>query len=245
MKTIQIPMNLNDLYIQTKVRAGDIREFERLFMKYHEPLCRHANKILNDMDTAEDLVQEFFYNFWKNRESFTLKFSLNAYLHQSIRNNALHYTQHLAVRKNYSGKVLREFSDMMPANLQTDVDLKELETLELWIDKLYGEVIFKVEWRPDSDPCWRLWREWKECEPRTSCEAPEDVCYPLTQCREGFRATMTLPKPPTSCGSNTGRPAHIGYQHQLRLTIKGWARLRGLLVHATKRERELFKNLVP
>ena len=127
MKTIQIPMNLNDLYIQTKVRAGDIREFERLFMKYHEPLCRHANKILNDMDTAEDLVQEFFYNFWKNRESFTLKFSLNAYLHQSIRNNALHYTQHLAVRKNYSGKVLREFSDMMPANLQTDVDLKELE----------------------------------------------------------------------------------------------------------------------
>ena len=127
----------------------------------------------------------------------------------------------------------------------TEFDLKELETLELWIDKLYGEVIFKVEWRPDSDPCWRLWREWKECEPRTSCEAPEDVCYPLTQCREGFRATMTLPKPPTSCGSNTGRPAHIGYQHQLRLTIKGWARLRGLLVHATKRERELFKNLVP
>lgn len=127
MKTIQIPMNLNDLYIQTKIRAGDIREFERLFMKYHEPLCRHANKILNDMDTAEDLVQEFFYSFWKNRESFTLKFSLNAYLHQSIRNNALHYTEHLAVRKNYAGKVFREFSDMMPANLQTDVDLKELE----------------------------------------------------------------------------------------------------------------------
>jgi len=127
VKTIQIPMNLNDLYIQTKIRAGDIREFERLFMKYHEPLCRHANKILNDMDTAEDLVQEFFYSFWKNRESFTLKFSLNAYLHQSIRNNALHYTEHLAVRKNYAGKVFREFSDMMPANLQTDVDLKELE----------------------------------------------------------------------------------------------------------------------
>ena len=120
-------MNLTDFYIQKKIQGGDIREFERLFMKYHEPLCRHANKILNDMDTAEDLVQEFFYNFWKNRESFTLKFSLNAYLHQSIRNNALHYTQHLAVRKNYSGKVLREFSDMMPANLQTDVDLKELE----------------------------------------------------------------------------------------------------------------------
>jgi RNA polymerase sigma-70 factor (ECF subfamily) len=120
-------MNLNDLYIQKKIQAGDIREFERLFMKYYDPLCHHAGKILNDMDTAEDVVQEFFYHFWKDRESFTLKFSLNAYLYQSIRNNALHYIEHLAIRKNYAEKVLTEFQDMMPAYLQTDVDLNELD----------------------------------------------------------------------------------------------------------------------
>ncbi len=120
-------MNLNDLYIQQKIRAGDIREFERLFMQYYEPLCRHAGKILNDMDTAEDVVQEFFYNFWKDRESAGLKFSLNAYLYRSVRNNALHYLDHLAIRKNYAEKALCEFREMVPANLQTELDLNELD----------------------------------------------------------------------------------------------------------------------
>ena len=63
-------MNLVDLYIQKKIRGGDIREFERLFMKYYEPLCHHADNILKDIDTAEDLVQEFFYPIWKNREIY-------------------------------------------------------------------------------------------------------------------------------------------------------------------------------
>jgi len=120
-------MNLFDLHIQKKILAGDIREFERLFMKYYDPLCHHAGKILNDMDAAEDLVQEFFYKFWKNRESFALKLSLNAYLYQSIRNNALHQIGHLAIRKNYAEKVLREFREDVPANLQADLDLDELD----------------------------------------------------------------------------------------------------------------------
>jgi RNA polymerase sigma-70 factor, ECF subfamily len=123
---LQIPMNLTDFYIQKKIQDGDIREFERLFTKYYEPLCHHADKILNDMDTSEDVVQEFFYQFWKNRETITPKFSLNAYLYQSIRNNALHYLGHLAIRKRYAEQVFNEFQDTMPAHLQTDVELNDL-----------------------------------------------------------------------------------------------------------------------
>jgi len=119
-------MSLSDIYLQSKIRGGDIGEFERLFEKYYGPLCHHADKILKDMDTAEDLVQEFFYHFWKNRETFSLKLSLNAYLYQSIRNNALHYLGHLAVRKNYAEKVFSEFQDTMPAHLQTDLELNDL-----------------------------------------------------------------------------------------------------------------------
>ncbi|MCX6282456.1 MAG: RNA polymerase sigma-70 factor [Bacteroidetes bacterium] len=120
-------MNLTGLYIQKKIQGGDIREFERLFMRYYEPLCQHAGKILNDTNTAEDVVQEFFYQFWKNRKTFTPKFSLNAYLYQSIRNNSLHYLEHLAVRKRYAEQVLSEFQDTIPAHLQTEVDLSELD----------------------------------------------------------------------------------------------------------------------
>ncbi len=120
-------MNLNDFYTQKKIQGGDIREFERLFVKYYEPLCLHANTILKDMDTAEDIVQEFFYNFWKNRSAFSPKLSLNAYLYHSIRNNALHYLGHLAVRQTYMQQAFNENRDSASAGENRDVEMKELD----------------------------------------------------------------------------------------------------------------------
>jgi RNA polymerase sigma-70 factor (ECF subfamily) len=122
-------MNLTDLFIQKKIQGGDIREFERLFTKYYGPLCNHAEKILKDMDAAEDLVQEFFYQFWKNRETFSPKLSLNAYLYQSIRNNALHYLEHLAVRKRYAEQVFSEAQNLEPFQLQSDVELTDMSKI--------------------------------------------------------------------------------------------------------------------
>ena len=78
------------------------------------------------MDTAEDIVQDFFYNFWKNRESFSLKLSLNAYLYQAIRNNSLHYLQHIAITQSYARQLKNEYHDAMPAENQEDVELQEL-----------------------------------------------------------------------------------------------------------------------
>jgi len=122
-------MNLTDFYIQRKIQDGDIREFERLFEKYYGPLCHHADKILKDMNTAEDLVQEFFYHFWKNRESFSPKLSLNAYLYRSIHNNALHHLEHLAIRKSYAEHISSEFQNTVPALVQADIELNDLGNL--------------------------------------------------------------------------------------------------------------------
>lgn len=119
-------MDLNDFYIQRKIQGGDIKEFERLFTKYYEPLCRFANTFLKDMDTAKDIVQEFFYGFWKNRISFTLKLSLNSYLYQSIRNNALHYLQHIAVRQKYAEALKNETQDTFFVSQPDEIGYREL-----------------------------------------------------------------------------------------------------------------------
>lgn len=119
-------MNLNDFYIQKKIQGGDIEVFEQLFVKYYEPLCHHADKILRDMYTAEDIVQEFFYNFWKNRKTFSPKLSLNAYLYQSIRNNALRHMEHQTVKQSYAQQVFNDYQDVMAAGNQEDVELQEL-----------------------------------------------------------------------------------------------------------------------
>jgi len=40
-----------------------------------------------------------------------------------------------------------------------------------------------------------------------------------------------------------GRPGNVGYQMQPRLTVKGFCRVRGLLLHAEQVERKLYTNL--
>lgn len=126
-----------------------------------------------------------------------------------------------------------------------EFELKRLIGAELWVDKLLGDVEFTMEWRPDSDPCWKHWKRWRQCSAKNSCEdVANPICYPVTPNRESFRATMTLPVPPNNCEAVTGRPAHIGYQFQPRLTVKGWCRIRGMMLHAVDVDRKLYQSLV-
>lgn len=101
-------MNLLDLVTYKRIQQGDIKEFEKLFRKYYQPLCLFANKFLRDMDSAEEIVQELFYNLWKNKESISITSSIKAYLYQSVRNNSLKYIEHLAVKERYSNEVKRQ-----------------------------------------------------------------------------------------------------------------------------------------
>lgn len=122
-------MSLFDLGLQKKIQSGDIREFERLFNRYYKPLCKYAFTIITDMDTAEDIVQEFFYSFWKNRESFTPKLSLNAYLYKSIYNNSLHYLEHRTIKLRYADQVLTENRDEMPAEQFSKIEMLDLQKI--------------------------------------------------------------------------------------------------------------------
>lgn len=126
-----------------------------------------------------------------------------------------------------------------------EFDLKKLVALELSIDRLYGTVEFQVEWRPDGATCWNFWHAWKECSPRNSAEDPVNpITYPLTEYGQCYRSTMTLPRPPDKCAPcSTGRPANIGYQFQFRITIKGFCRIRSMLAHAEKVERQTYANI--
>ncbi len=126
-------------------------------------------------------------------------------------------------------------------------DLKELDTLELWIDRLFGTVEFIVEFRPDQHPCWEYWFAWQACAPRNNCEligAPLLCPYPTQTFRQQYRAMMVLPKPPTTCEIQNARPINIGYQFQFRIFVKGFARIRGIMVHAYPRMKAPYERIV-
>lgn len=137
------------------------------------------------------------------------------------------------------------YAEFPAFNWGDNMRLKELVSSELWVDRIYGEVVFKLDYRPDGDPCWYPWHEWKKCSSRNSCEDVHNpVCYPLIEHGEAFDPGMTLPKPPLICDPISKQPTNLGFQFQCRLTVHGFCRIRGLYLYAMPRPTQLYRRKV-
>jgi len=64
-------------------------------------LCGYARKYLDDVDQAEEIVQEMFFNFWQKKEKLEITTSVEAYLFRSVRNSCLNYLKHLKIREEH------------------------------------------------------------------------------------------------------------------------------------------------
>ena len=127
-----------------------------------------------------------------------------------------------------------------------EFSLKKLVSAELWIDKLFGTVLYQVDYRPDGQSCWFPWSKFELCTAKNTCEDVHDPsgCGPYPQAlRESFRQTITLPKPPPVCEPVMGKPSNIAHQFQMRITIKGWCRIRGVLLKAEHVEQKLYDSM--
>lgn len=139
-------MKLTEMYVQKKIQGGDIREFELLFNKYYTPLCFHAFQYTHDMDVAEDIVQEFFYNFWKNHQTIAIKLSLQSYLYQSVRLNAIQYMQRKSVHMMQNADFVNEVSNE-GTDASSRFELQELtDAIKSTLQKLphRAALIFKM-----------------------------------------------------------------------------------------------------
>jgi RNA polymerase sigma-70 factor (ECF subfamily) len=95
------------------IRTGDEKVFEKLFKDHYPVLCGYAKKYINDIDQAEEIVQDMFFNFWQKRDKMEINISVEAYLFRSVRNSCLNYLKHLKVREEH--------------RLATNIELKRKE----------------------------------------------------------------------------------------------------------------------
>ncbi|HAF31248.1 MAG TPA: RNA polymerase sigma-70 factor [Bacteroidales bacterium] len=82
-------MNFSEEKIFKQIKEGDIKQFEVLFKEYYEKLCQFGVKYVKNIEQSEEVVQDTFYNIWKNRNTLTIKTSIKAYLYTAVRNNCL------------------------------------------------------------------------------------------------------------------------------------------------------------
>jgi RNA polymerase sigma-70 factor, ECF subfamily len=120
-----------------EIKKSNIAIFEKVFREYYSPLTLYVNGILKDSDLAEEIVQDFFYNFWKNREQLDVHTSIKSYLFQSVRNRALKHLRHENVKQKYASKVLDSADDKLNVTGLSVYELKELEEkINKVLDKL-------------------------------------------------------------------------------------------------------------
>jgi len=114
-----------DLLIFKKIKDGDIGAFETLFRSYYEPLCRYAYQFVENLETAEEIVQDLFYVIWKERNNLQIFTSVNGYLYRSVKNKSLQHIEKLTVRDKYQ----KMYDDN--SVVETFTPLEELEYKEL------------------------------------------------------------------------------------------------------------------
>jgi RNA polymerase sigma-70 factor (ECF subfamily) len=117
-------VSVQTVHIVEQIKAGDKAALEELFKDYYEPLCGFANTFTKDIDDAEDVVQEMFFQFWAKREKLNITGAVKSYLYSAVRNACLNKIKHL--------KVVREHEHYDAANDSNSIGVdEELEYSEL------------------------------------------------------------------------------------------------------------------
>lgn len=86
-------MTLIEKELIQALKNGHQKTFELVFKTYYKRLCTYAFDYTKQLETAEDLVKDFFLNFWFNREKLEIKTSLSGYLFRSVHNLCINYLE--------------------------------------------------------------------------------------------------------------------------------------------------------
>jgi RNA polymerase sigma-70 factor (ECF subfamily) len=88
-----------------KVKKGDRKAFENLFLDFYESLCQFAWRFTHSQHVSEELVQEVFLNVWQSKERLDPQREIKSYLYQSVKNKALNYIKHQELASEYNQKI--------------------------------------------------------------------------------------------------------------------------------------------
>ncbi len=83
------------------IAEDDEIAFEGLFKSYFAELCLYATRFVADIENAEEIVQEIFFNIWSNRTKLNINISIKAYLYATVRNTCLNAIKHKKVENKY------------------------------------------------------------------------------------------------------------------------------------------------
>lgn len=113
----------------------DKSSFKNLFELHYSPLCNFAYRITDDIDQAEDIVQDIFVKVWNDPDLLDGNKNINSYLYSMVRNRALEVIR----RENISQKINRQLEYIQNNAATTNVEEDEIEKL-LLVEQIYVSI---------------------------------------------------------------------------------------------------------
>ena len=87
-----------DIELVSKIRDGNSAAFKQLFTAYCKPLVYFTRRLVNDLEAAENIVQDIFLWVWQNREKLNPSQNIKSFLFTSAKNRGLNYIRHENVK---------------------------------------------------------------------------------------------------------------------------------------------------
>jgi len=119
---------LDDVTLADNIKNDDENAFRILFDRYYKKLLDYAATFTNDLQEAEDIVQQTFITLWTNRKKINTTKSIKSYLYKITYNSYIDTYRKQKHRDNFFDEIKeRALSD----RINDDDDLVEQRILKL------------------------------------------------------------------------------------------------------------------
>ncbi|MDE7150642.1 MAG: RNA polymerase sigma-70 factor, partial [Candidatus Amulumruptor sp.] len=105
------------------MELSDIKLMERLFYSHYKALRAYAFRFVNDLDAAEDIVQDAFMGLWENRDNIDDRTRMKSYLFRSVYNRSINY---LSSKKVSNEEPLEQMIDQINLSAKSDSNQEDL-----------------------------------------------------------------------------------------------------------------------
>lgn len=93
----------SDAELAQRIRDGDTEALDALMERYWVALTTYADRLLDDLPLAEDVVQDTLVRLWEGRARLKPR-ALRSYLFRCTRNRALDARRHLVALRRREGR---------------------------------------------------------------------------------------------------------------------------------------------
>lgn len=133
-------LSINEQTLLNKLKKGDQAIFSFIFETHYKYLVAVANNYVNEIEAAEEIVQEVFVNLWESRKSLNITGSVKNYLIKSVKNKCIDKIRHLNVIKKHHKVILNSLDilDYTPEQIFLGEEIKE--KLEKYLEQLSPDV---------------------------------------------------------------------------------------------------------